>query len=199
MRAIAEFFLRAKHWQIFLLLAALFLMAQVSSLLIDLVAHRQAVLTVRAAFLYSIVIVLLLLLPYCFLGWFASVGFFPCIDLPVRTEAETGFFRFALLYPAVYLPLSALALHFLSTDTPFIFVIFPLHTLAGWCLFHNFYFVAKSVILAESRKPATFTKYAVPFFLLWFFPIGIWIIQPKVNRLYAERVSTSTIVTTTVA
>jgi hypothetical protein len=25
------------------------------------------------------------------------------------------------------------------------------------------------------------------FFLIWFFPIGVWIIQPRINRLYAVK------------
>jgi hypothetical protein len=47
--------------------------------------------------------------------------------------------------------------------------------------------VSKSLVLAETGKPASFYDYAGPFFLLWFFPVGIWIVQPRVNRLYSER------------
>lgn len=58
------------------------------------------------------------------------------------------------------------------------------------CMFYLLYFVSKSLVLAETSKPASFYDYAGPFFLLWFFPIGIWIVQPKVNRLYSERQNT---------
>jgi hypothetical protein len=51
-------------------------------------------------------------------------------------------------------------------------------------MFCTLYFVSKSWVLAETGNAATFYDYAGPFFLTWFFPIGIWVIQPKVNRLF---------------
>jgi hypothetical protein len=32
----------------------------------------------------------------------------------------------------------------------------------------------------------SFYDFSGPFFLLWFFPIGIWIIQPRINRLFTD-------------
>jgi hypothetical protein len=58
-----------------------------------------------------------------------------------------------------------------------------------FCLFYCLRFVAKTLTLAETGKPASFYDYAGPFFLLWFYPVGIWIVQPRVNRLYMERSS----------
>lgn len=69
-------------------------------------------------------------------------------------------------------------------------IIFPLHFFAMYCMFYLLYFVSKSLTLAESGKPASFYDDSGPFFLLWFFPIGIWIAQPRINRLY-ERHSTA--------
>jgi hypothetical protein len=45
-------------------------------------------------------------------------------------------------------------------------------------MFYNLYFVSKNLVVAETGKPASFHDYAGPFFLIWFFPIGIWFIQP---------------------
>jgi hypothetical protein len=64
--------------------------------------------------------------------------------------------------------------------------IFPFHLLAMYCMLYLLYFVSKNLVLAERGKPASFYDYSGPFFLLWFFPIGVWIIQPKVNPLYEE-------------
>jgi hypothetical protein len=66
-------------------------------------------------------------------------------------------------------------------------LIYPLHVFAMICMFYLLYFVSKSLVLGETGKPASFYDYAGPFFLLWFFPAGIWIVQPRVNRLYSER------------
>jgi hypothetical protein len=58
-----------------------------------------------------------------------------------------------------------------------------------FCLFYSVRFVSKSLTLAETCKPASFYEYAGPFFLIWFYPIGVWLVQPRVNRLYAGRSS----------
>jgi len=51
------------------------------------------------------------------------------------------------------------------------------------------YFVSKSLVLAETGRPAVFYDYAGPFFLVWFFPIGVWIVQPRINRLYERKLA----------
>ena len=51
------------------------------------------------------------------------------------------------------------------------------------------YFVSKSLVLAETGRPALFYDYAGPFFLVWFFPIGVWIVQPRINRLYERKLA----------
>jgi hypothetical protein len=98
---------------------------------------------------------------------------------------RSGFFRFALIYPPIYF------VFFIATSQNFnpklLALIFSLHVFAMICMFYLLYFVSKSLVLAETSKPASFYVYAGPFFLLWFFPVGIWIVQPRFNRLYSER------------
>lgn len=65
-------------------------------------------------------------------------------------------------------------------------LLIPAHLFTMVCLFYILYFASKSLVLATTNKPASFYGYASPFFLVWFFPIGIWILQPRVNRLYTQ-------------
>jgi hypothetical protein len=117
---------------------------------------------------------LTLLFIFGFLGWFWSMGSF--LDSIVQPELRLGMklFRVAVIYPMFYLPL--FMAFFLSLSVmPMLFVmIFPLHLLAMSCMFYLLYFVSKSLVLAETSKAASFYDYAGPFFLLWFFPIGVW-------------------------
>ncbi len=53
-------------------------------------------------------------------------------------------------------------------------------------MFYDLYFVSKNLVLAETSKSASFYDYAGPFFLIWFFPVGVWFIQPRINRLYGQ-------------
>lgn len=41
---------------------------------------------------------------------------------------------------------------------------------------------AKTIKTVELQKKVTFSDFAGEFFLLWFSPIGIWILQPKINK-----------------
>jgi hypothetical protein len=66
-------------------------------------------------------------------------------------------------------------------------LIFPLHIFAMACMFYSLYFVSKSLTRVETGRPALFPKFAGSLVLLWFFPVGIWVVQPKVNRLYELR------------
>ena len=59
----------------------------------------------------------------------------------------------------------------------------PLHLLMMFSVLHALYFVSKSLLIAERDRPVSFTEYAGAFFLIWFLPVGIWTIQPRINRL----------------
>jgi uncharacterized membrane protein len=61
--------------------------------------------------------------------------------------------------------------------------IFPLHVLAMFGIFYAMAFTAKRLITLERQQEVTFFDYSGAFFLFWFFPIGVWIIQPRVNKL----------------
>ena len=62
-------------------------------------------------------------------------------------------------------------------------IIVPVHLFAMFCIFYSLYFVAKTFKTVELQRTVTFSDFAGEFFLLWFYPIGIWIIQPKINRM----------------
>ncbi len=179
MNSITSFFLRAKHWQIFLLFFGMMLLAQIAMFGSMLSGTGQ---DLGKGLLPFFAVTLLCML--CFNGWFWIMGSFlnSLVGLPLRPRL--GLFRFALIYPILYLPIFMIS--FPQQPTTFA-IIFPLHLLATFCMFYLLNFVARNLVLAETGRKVTFYDYAGPFFLLWFFPIGVWIVQPRINRLYAER------------
>jgi hypothetical protein len=184
MDAIARFFLRAKHWQIFLLLVGVGFIGDVALVASSMSATAQSPKDLgKLGLPFGIVTVLFMI---CFLGWFWSMGTFLSSMVAPAIRLKAGFFRFALVYPGLYIFLF-FALFQSTTTNPALFaIIFPLHFLATFCMFYDLYFVSKSLVLAETNKPVSFYDYAGPFFLIWFFPIGVWFTQPRINRLYAE-------------
>jgi formate-dependent nitrite reductase membrane component NrfD len=65
--------------------------------------------------------------------------------------------------------------------------LLPLHFLSIFCIFFVLYFVAKTIKTVELQKATNFGDFAPEFLMLWFYVVGIWIIQPRVNRLVANK------------
>ena len=175
-----SFFLRAKHWQIFILVFGVYfvgLMAQSSIL----ASPRAQEVFSKGGLLAGLVTALATLGLFV---WFWSLGsYFNSIVQP-ELRMKSGFFRVALIYPPFFFVFSIAT--FQSSSPGLFGLSILLNLFAMVCMFYLFYFVSKSLVLAETSKQASFYDYAGPFFLLWFFPVGVWIVQPRVNRLYAE-------------
>ena len=185
MDTIASLFLRAKHWQIFLLLVGVGFVGDVVAIASSISVTAQSP-EVFGKIGLPLGFVMTLFM-FCFLGWFWSMGSFLSSIVQPPLRLKTGFFRFALVYPGLYI-FVFMALFLSTTTNPALLaIILPLHFLAMFCMFYDLYFVSKSLVLAETNKPVSFYDYAGPFFLIWFFPIGVWFTQPRINRLYAER------------
>ena len=52
-----------------------------------------------------------------------------------------------------------------------------------FCMFYMLYFTSKTIKTVELQREVTFGEFIGEFFALWFYIIGIWFIQPKVNKL----------------
>ena len=182
MGTVVRFFVSAKHWQIFLLLFGIGYVGGSAAMLLPLITARspQEFLKISLSFMFVMALFML-----CFLAWLWSMGsFLNSIGKPT-SRLRLGFFRFALLYPAAYI-FVFFAL-FNTTKSALPALIFPLHLFAMYCLFYALYFVSKSLALAESAKPVYFYDYAGTLLLLWFFLIGVWFIQPRINRFASRR------------
>jgi hypothetical protein len=73
-------------------------------------------------------------------------------------------------------------------------VIIPLHLYTMYCMFYTIWFIAKCIATIENNRVVGFDSYAGNFFLLWFFPIGIWFIHPKVRKIFSMDAETQPIV-----
>lgn len=181
MKVIFSFFLRAKHWQIFVL----FVGYEVVSNLITLPAFAGADSAQgfgRLMLINGIVTVPFLLF---LLAWFWSMGSFLNSIVKPSLKLNADFFGFSLLYPPLYVLVFFLTI-MKASPSPFVALILPFHLFAMFCLLYNLYFISKNLVQAETGKSVSFYDYAGPFFLIWFFPIGVWFTQPRINRLFAK-------------
>jgi hypothetical protein len=178
-------FLTLKHWQLFVLLFGIPMIIEFIIVVI-VISNRDA----RAAFIFIPMMTILYMA--MFFGWFYALGTNLFKRLPVTVNMSLTRFKIFLFIPVVYLlffvvfmfgMVSAISLG--GQPSPVIFVfIFPLHFFAMFCIFYCLYFNAKALKTVELQKAVTFSDYAGEFFLLWFFPIGVWILQPRINKLF---------------
>ncbi|HXN26168.1 MAG TPA: hypothetical protein VN902_03545 [Candidatus Acidoferrales bacterium] len=182
MNWIERLFVRAKHWQIFLLFVLLGAISE-----FPVLGNFAA--AVKSPEGYGAVLILTEVLTamavWCFLLWLWSAGSFLTAVAPAPLRLKKKFFSFTVLFTAIYVPVS---IALFQSINPKLFVItIPVHLFAVFCMFYNLYFVAEGLVIAEIRKRPSFFDCAGPFFLIWFFLIGVWFIQPRINRLYAEK------------
>ena len=185
-------FLKAKHWQIFILTFGLPFLIQIIVMPIALTGNDPSI-------IMNVFPIIMILFIGGMLGWLWSVGIGLQDKIPDDLKMKTGAFKTFIIFPVVYL---LLILIFMSSvaggamengtepnDTligSMAAVIIPLHLFAMFCMFYSLYFVAKTFKTVELQREVTFSDYAGEFFMIWFFPIGIWIIQPKINKMVEE-------------
>ena len=183
MNSISDFFLRAKHWLLFVLTFGLMMAAQIAVMVF--IAAGPA--SPEELFDKLTFVIFLVTLLSCFplYSWLWVLGSFLSNLQRPDLRLSARFFQFAIIFPLPYIYLFFLV--FQSKRPEMFLVIFPLHLFAMFCIFYVMYFVAKNLAQLENARRATFSDYAGYFFLIWFYPVGVWIIQPKINRLYSAQ------------
>lgn len=134
-----------------------------------------------------------------FFGWFWSVAIGLQKKVPENVTMKVNKFKILFFIPVIYILLFVTVLSvvfngsFISNPEPgmelqgaLIAVIFPLHIFSMFCIFYSLYFVAKTYKTVELQRNVKFGDFLGEFFMIWFYPIGIWIVQPKINKMIEE-------------
>ncbi len=125
------------------------------------------------------------------LGWFYVLGTNLQQKLPTKLQGKMKlkFFKFNLAFPLIYIAtivagIGAITIGEFNPTASAVLFILPAHFYAMFCMFYSLYFVAKSLLAAEEGQFVGFDKFAGPFFLLWFYPVGVWFLQPRIKKLF---------------
>jgi hypothetical protein len=59
----------------------------------------------------------------------------------------------------------------------------PFHLLAVLGIFSALFFVSKLLVISEDKKIVKANRCFGTFLLLWFFPVGIWFIHPRIKKV----------------
>jgi len=194
-------FLKAKHWQLFLLMVAIPVVLQfvlMGKMVADFATQSPPDPVIMLGYMKFIPVVGILCIAVLF-GWLWSVAVGLQNKVPVSVTMKVKkfklFFTFPLVYMLAFLAFFSAIMSSLEANNPepgsalvgsIFAVVVPLHLFAMFCFLYTFYFVAKTFKTVELQREVTFGDFAGEFFLLWFYPIGIWILQPKINKMIEE-------------
>jgi hypothetical protein len=130
------------------------------------------------------------------LGWFYAVAVNLNKKLPDTVKMNLTKFKWFFFIPITYGFLFYLFTYFVlfnrvsngeQLNWEFsVLVIVLSYLFSVFCLFYCIYFNAKLLKAVELQRPVTFRDYVLEFVLFWLFPIGIWLIQPRINRIFSE-------------
>lgn len=191
-----DIFLRAKHWQLFLLTFGIPMLLQIVmifSIFLNF-GHPNEAAIFNNFFRFSMVIMPLFM--GMMLGWQWSVAMRLQKYLPAGIKMKTTRFKIFFFIPVIYITVIVLLVfialpHISSAELPGsgFFIVFacilPIHLFAMFCIFYCLYFVAKTIKTVELQRETSFSDFTGEFFLAWFFPVGVWILQSKINKLIA--------------
>lgn len=189
--------LRAKHWLLFTLIYGLPFIVHVSSMgfiMTRMFEDPELGFGTIARYM-AVLVVLVAISGGTMMAWFWSVAVGLKDKLPEGAGIPMTRFKAFFIIPLIYFPLAMmLGLSVMQTvlqgqepDPMFLLKVMPifmlLHFFTIFCIFHTMFFVAKTIKAAELQRPVTFGDFAGEFFMTWFFFVGVWIMQPKINKM----------------
>jgi len=133
-----------------------------------------------------------ILFAFLYFGWIFSIGYSANNKLTEELRTSATAFKLGLLYAAAYMLvfLSIFGPYGANSSTEGFTMILPFHLLAMIGIFYGIWFAARQLATLREDREVKFSEFSGPFFLIWFFPIGIWFVQPLVNQLLGDEVET---------
>lgn len=187
-------FLKAKHWQLFLLTFGIpiifqfILMGSMMSI-IGTDANPAPTMMLNPITFFPIMMIIFV---GTFFGWFWSIAIGLQQKVPGNIKMKIKKFKIFFFIPIIYMLLitafTAITMGGLMETSENLIgslaaIIIPLHLFSMFCIFYSLYFVAKTFKTVELQREVNFSDFAGEFFMIWFYPIGIWIMQPKINKM----------------
>ena len=196
-----EKFLKAKHWQLFLLtfgIPMIFQFVMMGTMFANIGSGNNP----DPSFMFNqmkFFPIMMIIFMGVFFGWFWSVAVGLQNKVPKDVKMKVKKFKIFFFVPMVYMLFITLfmgiQMNGLMTNGTepsggliggLVAVIVPLHLFSMLCIFYSLYFVAKTFKTVELQREVKFSDFAGEFFMIWFYPIGIWIVQPKINKMIKE-------------
>ncbi len=194
-------FLNAKHWQLFLLtfgIPIIFQIILMGSIFSNIATNTNPDPEKMFNYMKFFPIVMILFMAI-FFGWYWSVAIGLQKKVPENVTMKVKKFKIFFFIPMVYILCLIIFITFAMDGLinngrepnvgligSIVAIIVPLHLFSIFCIFYTLYFIAKTFKTVELQREVKFSDFAGEFFMIWFYPVGIWIIQPKINKFIEE-------------
>ena len=190
-----KIFLRIRHWQLFLLMVG-------PAILLDIILFGSFVFPLDRSYVFILFPFVMIFCMAILFGWLYAMGTNLHKQLPGNVRMNLVLFVILCLVAFIVIVLTSVLI-FISVnrtladqeppDVPmslslalFIYLFFM------FCIFYCLYFIARALKAVELQRPVSIGDYIGEFFLLWFYMIGVWIIQPRLNKLFIKKQSAAT-------
>ncbi len=196
-----KYFLKAKHWQLFLITFGIPFTLQIVMMVsifsnFQINTNPDPLIFLNYMKFYPLIMIISITISF---AWFWSVAIGLQGKIPLDVKMKVKKFKIFFFSPFVYFLIFMVFFYIgsnnlfnINQDATFrsiglIFaIVLPLHLFSMFCMLYILYFTAKTIKTVELQKEVKFADFVGEFFLIWFYPIGIWIIQPKLNKLISE-------------
>lgn len=133
--------------------------------------------------------VLFLIFTILFTYWTLGIGERLHAKLDKKSPLNIKRFKFQIWYVVSYMLIILITMggYEINQDNMQHFgwefwLIIPGHLIMMYCMIHTIYFISRCITTLRNRKES----YGIYMLGFWFFPIGIWIIQPRIIELLNE-------------
>lgn len=177
-----KFLLRLKHWQLFLLTWGIPIAINVYS-----IVNPRILFQLFPAMMFVFIVIVF--------AWIWSVSTVLHKHLPSGIDLNLKQFQRMFFIPIAYFVFILGWINIanftgeygtgVSIGITLTVSIIVMHLVSIGCILLGIRFAAKTLKSVELGRLAKFGDYGAEFFLIWFSPIGIWILQPRLNRLAA--------------
>ena len=168
LETIVQLFLKAKHWQIFTAVCFFGLLS----------IYMDHPVNPHWGGLFVNIIVLLI-----YLGWIWSIASECNKHLSPELQKSPKFMLFGLTIVAAYIITSNIIVVLYGMETLYEWFSYPFDLAVMCCFFYSVGYTSKRLVTLQDPEKADNILCIGPYFMIWFFPMGVWFIQPKVNKL----------------
>jgi hypothetical protein len=164
--------LHAKHWQLVLLTA----IPLGTSFFINEVLNYQSEVPSSIS-IYPFIFTWLLMI-----SWILSVGLGLLKYIPEELRPNPRWFRVAFSMPIIYVAFIMPKVLFQSNLDSFLPLLIPFHLITMVSIVYCIFFIGRNIHLVHYKSKLEQFEIVGYIMLIMFYPIGIWILQPRINK-----------------